>query len=510
MKSIPPGLAGAALDAAPDAMVIIDTAGIICFANRQATVLFDYAREQLIGRRIEELIPERYRERHIAHRHGYAGHMRVRPMGAGLELFGRRGDGSELPVEISLSPIRSGESLLIAAAIRDVSARKRAEAELIAARHSAEQARESATRANQSKSRFLSTASHDLRQPLQTLSLLNGTLRRTVTDAAAVQLLVQQEQAIDAMSHLLNALLDISKLEAGAIRPQPGDFAVSETFERLQREFEGLATNKGLAFKVTCGDESVHSDRALIEQILKNLLSNAIKYTRGGWVALRCLRAEPSSVRIEVVDTGIGIPDGQVALIYDEFYQVGSPGAAPEGYGLGLSIVRRLVTLLDARIEVHSEVGKGSLFALTVPAAHGAVRPEARAASQPAPRATRTGARVLLVEDDASVRAATTLLLKSEGYKVTAVASLAEALEEAARDPRLELLVADYHLQAGETGLQVIAALRARLSQPLKAVLITGDTSQAIAQLAGDPQLRIASKPIKAEELLGLLRALLQ
>ncbi len=162
------------------------------------------------------------------------------------------------------------------------------------------------------------------------------------------------------------------------------------------------------------------------------------------------------------------------------------------------------------RAVARTEVGKGSLFALTVPAARGAVRPVVQARAQPELRAARTGVRVLLVEDDAGVRNATRMLLKSEGYQVTAVASMAEALEQMGRDPRLDLLVTDYHLQGGETGLQVIAALRGRLGRPVKSVLITGDTSSAVAKLAADPDLRTASKPLKAEELLGLLRGLLQ
>jgi PAS domain S-box-containing protein len=224
MLSTPPELARRTLEAAPDAMIIIDASGLIRYANRQVSALFGYSHQEIIGQRVELLMPERFRSRHIGHRDRYIDSGRVRPMGVGLELFGRRRDGTEFPVEISLSPIEQSTSALVAAAIRDVSDRKRAEAELIVARQTAEHAREladraravadeardSADRANQGKSRFLATASHDLRQPLQTLALLNGTLRRLVADADAAEALAQQEQAIGAMSRLLNALLDIS------------------------------------------------------------------------------------------------------------------------------------------------------------------------------------------------------------------------------------------------------------------------------------------------------------
>jgi CheY-like chemotaxis protein len=214
-------------------------------------------------------------------------------------------------------------------------------------------------------------------------------------------------------------------------------------------------------------------------------------------------------VRIEVLDTGIGIPGDQLRYIFDEFYQVGVPtNSSRAGYGLGLSIVQRLVSLLDGKLDVLSQVGKGSQFGLTLPAGHGTVRRAPRAA-EPALRVPRAEVRVLLVEDDASVREATRMLLKSDGYHVTAVNSLAEALAHTAKDPRLDLLVTDYHLRDGETGMQVIAALRQALKVPLRAILITGDTSAAVHELRMDPHLRLASKPIKAEELLGMLAALL-
>jgi len=231
MQSVSSELARSALDAAPDAMIIIDDSGVIFFANRQVSALFGYPQLDIIGKPVEYLMPERFRDRHVAHRQSYTRSVRVRPMGAGLELFGQRLDGTEFPLEISLSPIEDGGRVLVAAAIRDVSDRKRTEAELTVARQVAERAHESADRANQAKSRFLATASHDLRQPLQTLSLLNGTLRRTFADPDAAQMLAQQEQAIDGMARLLNALLDISKLESGAVKPDPSYFALAALFE---------------------------------------------------------------------------------------------------------------------------------------------------------------------------------------------------------------------------------------------------------------------------------------
>jgi two-component system, sensor histidine kinase len=525
MRSTPPELARSALDAAPDAMIIIDGSGSILYANRQVSALFGYTHEEVIGLLIEQLLPERFRARHLAHRDNYAKSVRVRPMGVGLDLFALRLDGTEFPVEISLAPIQDGDRFLVAAAIRDSTERVRAKRELIAAgeaaerareaadnaREVADQARESADRANQGKSRFLATASHDLRQPLQTLALLNGSLRRVVTDEVAREAIEQQELAIGAMSRLLNALLDISKLESGAIKPELTDFKVAALFEELRNEFAGIAARKGLDLQIQPSNECVYSDPSLVEQILRNLLSNAIKYTREGRVQLHCRQEPERLIRIEVLDTGIGIPADQLPLIYDEFYQVGVPtNSTRDGYGLGLSIVQRLVKLLKLGFQVRSEVGKGSTFALVLPLSmERSVQQAAATAEQPKKRQPVSKMQVLLVEDDAGVRDATRLLLKVEGYRVVAVGSLPDALGAARQDPDIDLVVTDYHLGSRETGTQVITALREILGKPIKAVLMTGDTSSAFRELPVESGVKIASKPIKADELLRLIHELL-
>jgi PAS domain S-box-containing protein len=517
MRSIPPNLAQSALDAAPDAMLIIDDSGTVLFANRQASALFGHPHDDIIGRPIERLMPERFRSHHIGYRDRYLAAAHVRPMGFGRDLFAERQDGSEFPVEISLSPILSGEKNLIAAAIRDVTESKRVKAELIEARETAERAQEiaveariSADRANQGKSRFLATASHDLRQPLQALTLLNRTLRRLVTDLTASEALSQQEHTIAAMSRLLNALLDISKLESGAIKPETTDFTVAQLFEELRREFSTLAMDKGLEFHVEECSDCVHSDPSLVEEILRNLVSNAIKYTRQGWVRLQCLH-EAASVRIQVLDTGVGISTDQIPYIFDEFYQVGVPtNSSREGYGLGLSIVQRIARLLNLNLDVRSEPGQGSAFSFTLPqgtgqaAASGDRREMANARENQIRRA-----HILLVEDEPAVRNATRLLLTVEGYSVDAVSSLSEALAAARSGEPIDLLMTDYHLRDGETGLTVIAELRAILGASMKVLLITGDTSSVIRRLPQDSNLKIISKPVNADEMLGLIEGLL-
>lgn len=505
MHSLPPDIIQIALEEAPDAMVIVDGSGILRFVNPAVTELFGHPHEALIGRSIELLVPERFRNAHSARRDRFTRERAARPMGGqSLELLGLRADGSEFPVAISLKTVERKSEWFTVAAIRDMTAHAAAERSL-------RQARDQAHHASVAKSRFLATASHDLRQPLQTLALLNGALRRLVADRGpAADAIMRQEHAIASMSRLLNALLDLSKIESGAVQPDPSDFTVSALFEELRQEFSTLAESKGLSLNVTPCEETVRSDHALVGQILRNLVSNAIKYTRQGWVALRCRQADPGFVRIEVLDTGIGIPAHHLRYIYDEFFQVGGPhNSARQGYGLGLTIVQRLVTLLGLKLEVQSEVGHGSLFALTLPAGERAAAPTRRRKAPPPVQAAPVRARVLLVEDDDGVRNATRLLLKGEGYDVAAVASSAEAIAQVRLDPQLDLLVADYHLGDGATGSEVIAAVRETLKRPVKAVLMTGDTSAAIHKPPTDPHTRTTSKPVDAEELLRLLRTLL-
>jgi two-component system CheB/CheR fusion protein len=294
-----------------------------------------------------------------------------------------------------------------------------------------------------------------------------------------------------------------------------GDFALDGLFEELQREFGPVAQARDLRLFVTAAPHRVHSDRAMLGAVLRNLLSNALKYTREGEVRLHC-QPVAEGLRIEVRDTGVGIAAEHLGSICEEFYQVAPvPGVSREGYGLGLSIVARLLKLLGLRLEVDTVPGKGSSFAVCVPLAAG--EPAWRDDPPPGPAAvasataTPGGARarrILLVEDDEGVRNATRLLLKLEGFQVTAAASLLQALN-ATTGSSPELLITDYHLGAGESGLDVIRALRARHGATLPAILVSGDTSPGVQQIPEDASLHRIAKPIHAEQLLALIRQLL-
>jgi PAS domain S-box-containing protein len=496
--------ARALMNSAPDAIIVTDRAGRIVLVNNRTETLLGYTREELLDQPVEILLPERLRAGHVGHRTGYMRTPVLRPMGANLELVARRRDGTELPVEISLSPVPRAGGVEIACAIRDISDRRRVLEEL-------RQARNEAEKANSAKSAFLATASHDLRQPVQALSLLNGVLQRLVKDEDAADALAQQASAIGAMSRLLNALLDISKLESGAVKPQLATWNAATLLRSLRSEFSGLAVNKGLQLEFDAGDAWVCSDETLIGQVLRNLVANAIKYTKQGRVLLKSVQSGPT-VRLEVRDTGIGMAPDELSRIYDEFYQVGvSPNASRDGYGLGLSIVSRIVKLLGLQLDVQSTPGKGSLFALQLAAVEPARHRYTDAIGSRAPEAHARHAEthILLIEDDAGVRNATRLLLKSESYQVAVASSVAEAVAQARRMPALSLILSDYHLAGQETGMQAVTAVREVRNAPVRAVMMSGDTSSAMKAFGPEADIHIVSKPIESEALLRLLSSLL-
>jgi two-component system CheB/CheR fusion protein len=393
------------------------------------------------------------------------------------------------------------EKLLLA--IDDNTERKQATEALKAARRNAE-------RANLGKSRFLAAASHDLRQPLQTLALLQAILAKQVKDVGALELVGRLDETLSAMSGMLNTLLDINQLEAGIVHPKTGTFAINDVLARMRTEFAYHAAAHGLRWHVVSCGLFVRSDPRLLEQILRNLLSNAMKYTVHGKVLLGC-RRRGDTLRIEVWDTGPGIPEGQLRAIFEEFHQLDN--AARErsrGLGLGLAIVQRLAELLGHPVDVRSRPGKGSVFAVGVPLGReAAARPASAGRPAQEPEICLTGT-ILLVEDDPDLRDMLARLLESEGYGTLAAADGREALELAARgSPRPDLVIADYNLPKGLNGLQVVAGLHKILAQEIPVIILTGDISTVtLREIARHGGVKL-DKPVKARELTRLVQQLL-
>ncbi|MGI9284470.1 MAG: PAS domain S-box protein [Pseudomonadales bacterium] len=370
------------------------------------------------------------------------------------------------------------------------------------------QAKDAAERANAAKSRFLATASHDLRQPLQSLNLLSSALGKTIDDPKAQKMLRMQGESLAGMSNLLNSLLDIGRLESGGVVPKLGAVAVGPVFERMRADFEQQAAEKGIELCIEPTAHIVHTDPDLLAQIILNLVANAIRYTRNGSVTLRSI-LEKDQLRIEVVDTGIGIPADQLHRIFDEFHQVErDPQQRNEGLGLGLAIVQRMVALLNTQIEVESEQGKGSRFAFTLPVSVAMARDSISGSVSDDAQGAVTGT-VLLLDDDLAVLEASQLLLEIEGFDVAAATTSAAAyalLEHLATAP--DIIVTDYHLGGAETGIDIVRAMRDRLGHTIPAILVTGDTSPSIGEFDIE-DVQVLNKPIKANELLALLRQLL-
>ena len=487
------------LESAPDAMVIIDEQGKIAIVNGQAEKMFGYERADLLGKPVEVLLPERLHQAHRGHRTRFQEDPRLRPMGVGRDLLARRRDGSEFPVEISLSPVASKTGKFVSSVIRDVTERKRMQDDIIAARQAAE-------RANKANSAFLAAASHDLRQPVQALSLLNGALRRTVKDERALQMVESQEHSLTAMTNLLNSLLDISRLDAGAVTPEWEDFPIKRLIDRLSDEFARQAQHTGLEFTSTDCSALVKSDPNLLAEVLQNLVSNAIRYTDKGSVRLECRQSGDRCV-ISVTDTGIGIPEDQLEEIFREFHQCKSPGASKEGFGLGLAIVKRLSDLLQLEIKVDSDVGRGSCFSVSVPGATGAaVAVDDDDVTGTEVHGAASGL-VILIEDDVNVANAWGLLLESEGYKVATAASATESQALLSYvDETPALLISDFHLLDGSTGVEAVSGIREYYDASIPAFIVSGDTSKVVKDARLLDNCTLMCKPIDTNRLLAAAR----
>jgi len=487
------------LESAPDAMIIIDNHGKIAIVNGQAEKMFGYKREDMLGQAIEMLLPERLHEGHKKHRQSFADNPRLRPMGLGFDLLARRQDGSEFPVEISLSPVKSSAGSFVSTVIRDVTRRKRMQDEIIAARQEAE-------RANKANSAFLAAASHDLRQPVQALSLLNGALRRTVKDERALEMVDNQQYSLTAMTNLLNSLLDISRLDAGAVTPELEDFPVQRLIDRLSDEFARQAQHVGLEFTSSSCSTVVNSDPNLLAEIIQNFVSNAIRYTDKGAVRLECSESNGLCV-IKVTDTGIGIDEDQLDEIFREFHQCKAPGASKEGFGLGLAIVKRMSDLLGLTIQVTSDIGKGSCFSVSIPAVSGeATHDEGDISVDTGVHEIASGL-VILIEDDINVANAWGLLLEAEGYSVATAASASEAqalLKHLDETP--ELLISDFHLLDGSTGVEAVSAIREFFEAQIPAFIVSGDTSKVVKDARLLDNCTLMCKPIDTNRLLAAAR----
>jgi signal transduction histidine kinase len=363
--------------------------------------------------------------------------------------------------------------------------------------------------ANLAKSRFLASASHDLRQPLHALGLFVAQLRNRMSADERKQVVDRVDAALASMNELFDALLDISKLDSGVLTPNRTEFPVAQLLKRVETTFAGAARENDLALRIISSSAWVQSDFILLERILFNLVSNAVRYTSRGGVIVGCRRRE-AVLRIEVWDTGPGIPASERQAIFGEFYCLGEPDRDPRsGLGLGLAIVDRLCRLLHHRIDLSSTVGKGSRFGIEVPLV--AARPEIAEQAVPARVILEpfNDELVFVIDDDPLVRDGMAGLFRSWGCRVvTCDGAALTGLAEHERQP--DLIISDFRLLDNNTGIEVIERLRSAFGAQIPAFLISGDTGVGPSRMARASGLQLLHKPVTPMTLRAMFGRLLR
>jgi signal transduction histidine kinase/CheY-like chemotaxis protein len=354
--------------------------------------------------------------------------------------------------------------------------------------------------ANLAKSKFLAAASHDLRQPLHALSLFTATLNEKIRQPDARDLLDNIKLSVNALENLFNALLDVSRLDAGVIQPRISSSNLQPLFNHLSNEYAPQAHNNGLTWNMHCDDIAAHTDPVLLETILRNLISNAIRYTPSGNIQLRCA-AQHSDVTIDIQDTGIGISDAHQQEIFNEFVQLQNPERdRNKGLGLGLAIVKRLSHLLDHKLTLHSEPGTGTTFSLTLPLA----TLQTRGLPHVDDNAHSPGLRVLVIDDEVAVLKAVEALLSEWGYEVIVADSAQAALNSLQTAP--DVIIADYRLRQNLTGIEAIRAVHTHWGNHIPALIITGDTGPEQLREASQSGYSLLHKPVQPGRLRAFLR----
>jgi signal transduction histidine kinase/CheY-like chemotaxis protein len=372
-------------------------------------------------------------------------------------------------------------------------------------------AKQQAEAASSLKSSVLISVTHDLLQPLNAARLTLSTLAEMVESESGIALVEQVDRSLVTLEDLLRSLLDISKLDAGALRPEVRPILLSSLFEPLHREFAPIAAKQGLLLRIRPSSAAVVSDPMMLRRILQNLLANALRYTRTGGVVMGC-RLREDRVRIQVSDTGPGIPETQREAIFVEFQRGQTSAGDQAGFGLGLSIVRRFASVLGHDVKLSSRLGRGSTFSLELDRADPALVPEERREVQriDLEYGGLEGAKILLIENDPSSAQAMAALLEKWGCHVVTCAALAEALAQVGAAGEVpDAIVADLHLDHQESGLTAVQEIRRQMRFEVPAVIVTADYSEKAAKEASLYGLEVLTKPVKPAEMRALLSFLL-
>jgi signal transduction histidine kinase/CheY-like chemotaxis protein len=369
------------------------------------------------------------------------------------------------------------------------------------------QQKEAAEQANIAKSRFLASASHDLRQPVHALGLFVGALRLRPLDPESARLVEHVDTSVSAMDGLFASLLDISRLDAGVTQPHLSVFPLRPMIERICREHEAEARSKGVRLSVGACSAAVESDPVLLGRIVRNFIANAVRYTEHGRILVGC-RRDGDRVRIEVWDTGPGIPLEEQQNIFQEFYQLGNPERdRTRGLGLGLAIVKRLTGLIDAELTLRSVPGRGSVFKVAIARAEPAAAP----ASEPAATVAQPHPSfILVIDDEVAIQDAMATLLSSWDHRVVVAGSYAEMEARIADLPmQPDLIICDYRLRGEETGSAAIRRLQMLYNADIPALLVTGDTAPDRIKEAAASGFLLLHKPVANDALRAAITAAL-
>jgi PAS domain S-box-containing protein len=415
----------------------------------------------------------------------------------------RRKDGEMRWGAVSWQPLadENGQIAGYRTSVRDITDTKRIETELRSAYSEAE-------KADRAKTRFLAAASHDLRQPLQAISMFSGALKISLKDGKNRDIVTRIQECISGANELLEALLDISRLDAGVLTPRPHDFIACDLLERIELEFAAQATAKRLALRVLPSTVIVRTDQALLQRIVGNLVANAIRYTDRGRILIGC-RLHGRFLRFEIWDTGQGIEADLRDRVFEEFYQIGNPERDRQrGLGLGLAIVRRLAALLRLTVSLDSRIGKGSVFRVDVPLA---ASQDSLAGPEPAKAGdiSIAGKTVMVIDDDPMQVDALSSLLGQWGCAVMAANDVAGARQALAGVKNPDAIVVDYRLRGDETGAEAISVVRRATGREIPGIIITGDTEPARLMRAASMGMALLAKPVDADELLSVLAEVL-
>jgi len=502
------------LEIAPEAIIVTDKEMKIQIFNRGAEQIFSYSANEIRGQSLGKIVPKYHDLLHSAYPTEGNNNLGRAPgsQSSSLEVGALRKSGKEFPARASVTRSDNDGQQFFTLILRDVSDEKKLGIAL-RERRKLRKAKEEAEEANREKSKFLAAASHDLRQPLQAmglfLSLLNSKLESGAAqdDDAIPNLLERMRESVDALNSQFSALLDISKLDAGTVTPELAVFNVDEVTQLIARQFEPQAEAKGLRINVLKGHTYIKSDKALLSCILSNLVSNAIRYTDDGSVHIVSHKSD-SNITIDVMDTGIGIAQDQIDIIFNEYYQIDRKRRdRNQGLGLGLAISKRMADLLDISLTVRSRQNKGSTFRLTLPAVQVPSQGMADNDVDTSLMSNRAGQlSILLIEDQLMVLESLEMLLEVWGFEVMPANSFENAtdlLERHAKAP--DLIISDLQLADDVDGIHVIEHFRVLTRNSIPGIIITGDTSPERLRVVEMGGVTVLNKPVTPE---GLLHAI--